>query len=173
MLHACRIWNEVSSGLQKAFSHRTIRSVMHQDITPQIMQKRFVPLYISNKGTIRPYCARNYVARMPNLEQGQFRSPKSFQSQNHQVCDASRHHSSNHAKAFAVTTCATSQNLDKVSSGLQKAFSHRTIRSVMHQDITPQIMQKRLLQRPAQPRRIWTRSVQVSKKPSVTEPSGL
>ena len=43
----------------------------------------------------------------------------------------------------------------------------------MHQDITPPIMQTRLLQRPVQPHRIWTRSVQVSKKPSVTEPSGL
>ena len=103
MLHACRIWNKISSGLQKAFSHRTIRSVMHQDINPGNMQKRFVPLYNSNKDTIRPYCARNYVARMPNLEQGQFRSPKGLQSQNHQVCDASRHHSRKHAKALCTT----------------------------------------------------------------------
>ena len=161
---------------------------MHQDITPEIMQKRFVPLYNSNKGTIRPYCDRNYVARMPNLEQGQFRSPKSLQSQNHQVCDASRHHSSNHAKAFVATPCATTQNLDKVSSGLHKAFSHRTIRSVMHQDITPQIIQKRFVppycNNEGNNRQytgipllnadcIRTRSVQVSTKRSVIEPSGL
>ena len=144
MLHACRIWNKVSSGLQKAFSHRTIRSVMHQDITPGNMQKRFVPLYNSNNGTVRPYCGIHYVSRMPNLEQGQFRSPKSLQSQNHQVCDASRHHSRKHAKAL----CATLQ---------QQQWHCQTI------------LRYTLCCRHAES---GTRSVQVSAKPSVTEPSG-
>ena len=110
------------------FNHRTIRSVMHQnDITPSCRPKKAIPKH-SNKH-------RKVRSGLQSV----------FQSQNYQVCDASKRH---HTFLQAIKKLSTNirTNIGRSDQVSKVFFNHRTIRSVMHQnDITPSCRPKKAI----------------------------
>ena len=137
------------------FNHKSIRSVMHQ--THHTSQHTQESKLQASEGQIRsPKCfsitkasglwcikhitppstnkkandKRRRVYKKANYKRRKVRSglQSVFQSQKHQVCDASNtHHTSQHTQESKITSVRGSDQVSKVF------FNHKSIRSVMHQ----------------------------------------
>ena len=126
----------VRSGLQSFFSHRAVRSVMHQSHHSAL---RITFHWVSISSNTEKNTTSNNAKKHAS---SQIRSPKLF---SHRAVRSVMHQSHHSAPRITIpclpfqatrrrTQPATTQKtMPAVRSGLQSFFSHRAVRSVMHQ----------------------------------------